>query len=306
MGTTYTVSIPRPPAALNKAELETEIQHLLEDINRKMSTYIADSELSLLNNSTSTDWQPVSPELYEVISAAMQISQKTDGAFDITVGNLVNLWGFGPQPGNQAVPTAEEITMQLSSTGYKQIELAALPPSIRKHHGDIRMDLSAIAKGYAVDRLANMLEQKLIRDYMVEIGGEIRTGGINLKGETWRIGIEKPVVNQRAVQTIIALQDKGMATSGDYRNYFEYSGSRYSHEIDPRTGWPVSHPLRSVTVVGDTAMIADALSTALMVMGPEQAYRFAERESIAALFILSEGDQFQQRYTSPLAANLVQ
>ncbi len=305
MGTSYSITIPHRPSGISASKLESTVKTLLQDINLKMSTYIADSELSLINLSASDSWLTVSPELYEILTTARQVSAQTDGAFDISVGALVELWGFGPTPPRQDIPVPEEIALALSTTGNKQFELSPVTTSVRKLNSATRLDLSAIAKGYAVDRVADLLEQNRILDYMVEIGGEIRSMGRNHKGESWRVGIEKPVTDQRTVHSIIILTDQAMATSGDYRNFFNHAGKRYSHEIDPRTGWPVSHKLRSVTVVHDLAMMADALATALMVMGPELAPVFAEKENIAALFIISSGSDFIEQHTSRFVPNLV-
>jgi thiamine biosynthesis lipoprotein len=271
-----------------------------------MSTYIPDSELSLINSSTSTEWIPVSSQLYDVLFAAQQVSRQTDGAFDITVGPLVNLWGFGPDKVNRPVPAAEDIATILPGTGYRQLELRTSPPAVKKHHPSTYLDLSGIAKGYAVDRIAALLEKNGINRFMVEIGGEIRARGSNQREETWRVGIEKPLIDQRAVEVIIHLPDTGMATSGDYRNFFMHDGRRYSHTIDPATGWPVSHDLTSVSVLDDSAMMADALATALMVMGPDLAWRFAEDRNIPALFIINSKDEFTEKHTTSFSPYLIE
>jgi thiamine biosynthesis lipoprotein len=229
----------------------------------------------------------------------------TNGSFDITVGKLVNLWGFGPDPGRQSIPDTGAIRDAMQWVGYRNVELRETPTAVRKRHARIYIDLSGIASGYAADRIADLLDKRGIHNYLVDISGEIRARGSNHEQQVWRIGIEKPLSDRRSVQTIVRLDNTGLTTAGDYRNYFMYNNQRYSHTIDPATGWPVAHHLASVTVIDDSAMLADALDTALMVMGPEQAYQFAEQQGIAALLIIPAADHFIVRYTSRFAPNLV-
>jgi thiamine biosynthesis lipoprotein len=305
MGTTYTVKVFRAPDDIEPTALQTEIDGILAEINRQMSTYDPESELSRFNRNHTTDWVPVSPELHAVIQEALRISHLTDGAFDITVGPLVNLWGFGPETRSGSIPSEETIREALARVGYEQIHIRDSPPALRKDRPDIYLDLSAIAKGYAVDQVAAHLEAGDIRDYMVEIGGELRIKGHNAKGIPWQIAIEEPDPAKRAVQRIIEITDEGIATSGDYRNFFEHEGQRYSHEIDPLTGWPVRHKLASVTVVNKSCMRADAFATALIVMGPEKGFDLAEQEHLAVFFIIISNDDFQEKMTSEFKQYLV-
>ncbi len=298
MGTTYTVKISDGLAGDAVERLRGEIDQSLETINQKMSTYLADSELSLINQSADTDWIPISPALHEVLDTALAASRLTHGAFDITVGPVVNLWGFGPQGRPERVPSAEEIERALRQVGYTMLSLRSSPPAVRKRNGAVYMDLSGIAKGYAVDGIAELLEMHAVGNYMVEIGGEIKTRGFNANGETWRIGIERPLTARRAVQRIIRLDNTGMATSGDYRNYFEKDGIRYSHTIDPVNGRPITHKLASVTVLHPSAATADALATGLLVLGPEGGCEIAREENLAALFIISTEEGFEEISTS--------
>ena len=271
-----------------------------------MSTYIDDSELSKINQSQSLDWIPISPELYEVISSALEISRLTDGAYDITIGSLVNLWGFGPGDLPEGVPEDEIINIALKMTGYQQIELQDNPYALKKYFPDIYLDLSGIAKGYAVDRLYFYLEQQNISDFLVDIGGEVKSNGTKTNHQKWRIGIEKPVVDAREIQRVITLTNEAMATSGDYRNYVVHNGTRYSHTIDPRTGYPVLHSLLSVSVLHESAMIADALATALLVMGPDKGIEFAEINSLPAYFIEAKPDNIMESNSKYFSPYLVQ
>ncbi len=298
MGTSYTVKVSRLPEGVDGPQLQKKISTLLEQINGQMSTYLSDSELSRFNRNPSTDWQSVSRPLYNVLREAQQISRRSGGAFDITVGPLVNLWGFGPETMQAEPPAEASIAERLNLIGYKHLKLREQPLSVKKDFAGLYLDLSALAKGFAVDQVAELLEKQGISDYMVEIGGEIRLHGNNLSGKPWRIAVEKPTPDKRMIQRVLAISDIAMATSGDYRNFFEFNGVRFSHSIDPRTGRPISHRLASVTILRRTSMEADALATAMMVLGPEQGYRLAENERIAALFIIKDGDGFIEKSTT--------
>lgn len=297
MGTTYTVKVVESSADVSPDQLKADIESVLEKVNDQMSTYRADSELSRLNKSKTTDWVSTSTDLLAVIEAALHVSRLTNGAFDVTVGPLVNLWGFGPGKQKSELPSKQQITAAMSRIGYAKITTRGSPPAIKKERKDIYIDLSAIAKGYGADKVAERLESLGVNNYMVEIGGDLKAKGRNAQGTTWKIGIEKPVPGQRAVQLVIHLRDQGMATSGDYRNFFEKDGRRFSHTINPQKGAPITHNLASVTVLSPAAMHADAMATALMVLGPEAGYALAEREKLAAYFIIRTNDGFVDRST---------
>lgn len=304
MGTTFSVSIALPSGQAASFGLEGEIIQALARIEQSMSTYIADSELSRFNESASTDWQSVSAELCAAIEQSLQLGDLTNGAFDITVGPLVNLWGFGPDGVIQQPPAKADLDDALKHTGYGKLDSDCANSSLRKTDASLYVDLSAYAKGFAVDRLAELLNQNRIDNYLVEIGGEIRAQGHNSGGDSWRIAIEKPADTNRSVQTIIELANKAVATSGDYRNFFEYENNRYSHTIDPRTGHPVKHQLASVSVVTGQAAWADALATAMLVMGPIEGPKFAERNTISALFLVHEASGINEIMSGDFA-NLV-
>jgi thiamine biosynthesis lipoprotein len=304
MGTTYSIQIVASLDGLDSESLATQIDATLEQVNARMSTYRPDSELSRFNASASTDWFPVSAELAEVVRVALRVSQESSGAFDITVGPLVNLWGFGPGTARETPPTDSAIAEANSRVGWQQLSLREEPPALHKQHPGLYVDVSAIAKGYAVDRVAQVLENAGIQDYLVEVGGELRGHGRNGRGVPWQIAIERPDVDKRAAFRVVALQDSGMATSGDYRNFFEVDGKRYSHTIDPATGRPVVHQLASVTVLADSAMFADAWATALLVLGPERGMAVAKQLGLAAMFIEHEGDGLRVQSTEALLARI--
>jgi len=293
MGTSWSVQVPHPPQRLDQADLYERISAELEAVNERMSTYQTDSELSRFNAAETTDWLPVSAELVRLVDTATAVSTLTDGAFDITVGPLVNLWGFGPEVKADQLPVQADIDAALARVGWDLLETRSDPPALRKAQPDLYVDLSAIAKGYGVDRMAAVLEGAGITDYLVEIGGELRGRGHNADGEPWRIAIERPDPERRAVLRVVALTDLGMATSGDYRNFFKLDGKRYSHTIDPATGRPVAHQLASVTVLAERCAEADAWATALLVLGPARGMTLANDRGLIALFVERFGDELR-------------
>lgn len=295
MGTTYSVKYRPVPDASPLQAMQIEVDALLTEINHTMSTYDPESELSRLNRMRITDWVPVSASLLAVLKAAIEIGAQSEGAFDITVGPLVNLWGFGPEFHPDRIPLEADIAAARARGGPDKLTLRDSPPTIRKHRPDVFLDLSGIAKGYGVDRVAELMTAHGIEHYMVEIGGEVRVRGLKEHDTPWRIAIEKPLPGERSVHTMLALSDIALATSGDYRNFFEIAGRRYSHTIDPATGWPVDHHLVSVTVLADTSMEADAWATAFQVLGPERGMVIAERLGLPVLFIIERDGQFEER-----------
>lgn len=301
MGTQYSVKLPRLQDGHDAAKLQESIDTLLDAANAQMSTYMYDSEVSLFNASRSVDWQTVSSDFCTVIETSQAISAATDGAFDITVGPLVNLWGFGPGEMVDEPPSADAITALLEVTGHENLHTNCAQPAIRKDVAGLMVDLSAIGKGFAADRVGLLLASIGYADFLVEVGGELSIRGNNAKGEPWAIGIEAPLANQRRPHTVVHLTDTGMATSGDYRNFFEADGKIYSHTIDTRTGRPVTHTLASVTVVDELATRADALATALLVMGPEEGMAFAEREDLAVLMLIRTNGGIEERQTAAFA-----
>jgi len=292
MGTTYTIKLNLVDTNIDRTRISTEVNQRLDKINSQMSTYMETSRLSIFNKSNTQDWEEIPADLYKVIEEALRINQLSYRAFDITIGPVVNLWGFGPKAQLEIVPDESTIREVLDSVGSEHIHLRKEPYAIKKDKPDLYIDLSAIAKGYAVDVIADYLDELSLNNYMVEIGGEIKTKGINPDNKIWHIGIEKPLDDQRSVQTVIILNNTAMATSGDYRNYFEENGIRYSHTIDPSTGKPITHKLASVTVLHPSAMTADALATALLVLGPERGSELAHSENLASLFIVRDKDNF--------------
>ena len=301
MGTQYSVKLPQLQDGHDVAKLQQSIDTVLDGDNAQMSTYLSDSEISRFNASESTEWQLVSADLCKKIAASQAISKLTDGAFDITVGPLVNLWGFGPGEMIDEPPSEDAITALLDVTGFENLHTDCARFAMKKDVAGLMVDLSAIGKGFAADRVGLLLASIGYEDFLVEVGGELSIRGMNAKGEPWAIGIEAPLTNQRRPHTVVHLTNVGMATSGDYRNFFEADGKIYSHTIDTRTGRPVTHTLASVTVVDELASRADALATALLVMGPEEGMAFAEREQLAVLMLIRTNGGIEERQTAAFA-----
>lgn len=303
MGTSWSVKAVYPEGVDEEEtarSLQSSIQALLDRMNGVFSTYDPDSELSRLNAHVAGEAVEVSPDLLAVLVRARGVSEMTDGAFDVTVGPIVNAYGFGPDRRRPEPPTEAELRSLRERVGYRLVEIDETASTVRKARDDVYCDLSAIAKGYAVDRVAELLEAGTPRPlgYMVEVGGEVRVAGRSSRGGPWRIGAERPVEGGRVVQRVLEMSGGAVATSGDYRNFYLEGGERVSHTIDPRTGRPVRHSLASVSVLHEECALADALATALLVLGPDEGYHLAERERIACLLMVRRDDgSFEERAT---------
>lgn len=308
MGTTYVVKVYEPTGSARAEqlnELQLDVDAVLRSVNDQMSTYLQSSEISRFNASQSTDWIAVSPELAMVVDVAQTISEKSGGGFDVTVGPLVNAWNFGPDPRTGQVPDPSVLEGLKEFVGYQKLAVRRDPPALRKQVAGLKVDLSAIAKGYGVDRVVETLNAKGAANVFVEIGGEVRTSG-DKDGQWWKVGIQMPdaTTNDWTVAHALSTgdgRDQSMATSGDYRNFFEAGGVRYSHTIDPRTGEPITHALASVSVVAESCMEADGWATAINVLGPDAGLRVAKQENLDALLILRQADGFVRIGTGTLA-----
>jgi thiamine biosynthesis lipoprotein len=314
MGTDFTIVLPGPSDGWDRAELErlqAQIDAELEAVNAEMSTYLVSSELSRWNRAPAGKPVEVSPHLLEVVRLAKQVSERSGGAFDVTVGPLVDAWGFGAADRSERTePTPERIAELRATIGDAKLELDPAAGTLRKRVPGLRVDLSAIAKGHGCDRVAALLEVAGQHDYMIEIGGELRLRGRSPAGggEGWAVAIERPTgdfAGVRSVHTILELTDVAVATSGDYRNYWSAGSTRFSHTIDPRTGRPITHDLASVTVVhSESAALADAWATALDVLGPEEGLALAERLDLAAYFLVRTEDGFEVRVSAAFGVYL--
>jgi thiamine biosynthesis lipoprotein len=293
MGTYYVVkfySEQQPDLVALQQQLDTE----LELINDLMSTYRPDSELMRFNLQLTTEPVTLTAATAKVIAEAIRIGEQSGGMLDITVGPLVELWGFGARGRIEHAPEQAELDAIRARVGLDKIALNGL--ELRKLHPEVAIDLSTIAKGYGVDRLAEILLAEGYQSFMVDIGGDMRVGAAKPSGN-WKIAVEKPVSSERSVQRILELNTMALATSGDYRNYFEEEGVRYSHLIDPLSGRPIQHRTVSSTVLHPDAITADAYATTIHVMPAEQALAFANQYQIAALLVVKTDQGFLELYS---------
>lgn len=302
MGTTWSVVYANKPG-VSPDSLRRLIQADLDGLNQSLSTYIPESEISLLNERALKSATVVSPMFAEVLEAALAIGEQTNGAYDVTVGPLIDLWGFGSRGMDDRVPDRAAIDEAKAVVGAGSLGWDRASRQLSKPAG-LRIDFSSIAKGYAVDRLASLLKVAGLEDFLVEIGGEIRASGERPGGGAWRLAVESPRRETGGIIEVLALRDVAVATSGDYRNYFEVDGKRYSHLVDPRTGYPVSHDLVSVTVVHQNCMQADAWATALIVLGREEAMALATELDLAIYLVASDGDQLTVEYSDAFSSYL--
>lgn len=290
MGSSYTVRLAGPALAPARLEtLQADVQAALDAVDQRMSLYRPGSELMRFNRHASLTPLALSSELMTVLQAGQRVAALTDGAFDMTVAPLVLAWGFGPEA-RRGLPDAQRLQQGRAATGHRHLQLDAARGLATKGMPGLQADLGAIAKGYGVDRAAQLLQAQGVADFMVEVGGEVRTAGRNAQGRPWQIGIEEPDAVPQRARLVVPLSGLAMATSGDYRIYFEEGRRRYSHEIDPASGEPIAHGLASVTVVASDCMQADALATALIVMGPQAGLALARQQGIAAHFIVRGAD----------------
>lgn len=296
MGTTYHIKFYRSSNSIEESQIKSEVIAAMQLVDSLMSTYKKTSEITLFNHSDTDKWVTLSPETFDVVAASIEISELSSGAFDITIGPLVRSWGFGPDARPVRIPSDESVHKMLQKIGYHKLSLDKAYLALRKED-DIELDLSAIAKGYAVDKVAEVLEKFNIFSYLVEIGGEVRASGKKNDNSDWVLAIESPVDDMRQVWKKIVIGNNALATSGDYRNYFEENGVRYSHTIDPKTGFPVQHKLTSVTVLRPTSAEADAMATMFMVLGEEKGFELAQKRKIAAYFIYRNGNAFDVKLT---------
>ena len=306
MGTSYEVQLSGELAGSTQSELRDEVQTLLRYLDKEVfSTWESESEIGRLNQAQPPVTLTVSAHMHEVTRLAREVFLLSEGAFDPSVGPLVNLWGFGPEFSPDNIPSPEAIAQAREKLGFDSIRLEEGQLTISKQ-GDVVLDYSAIAKGYAVDQVAHLLDNHGLENYLVEIGGELLVRGERAPGQEWRIGIEAPQDGPRSLFQAIGndAQRFAIAASGNYRNFFEMEGQVYSHEIDPVTGWPVAHELVSVTVIHASAAMADALATALMVMGPERARTLATGSQLPVYLIMRSGTGYQSWHSSAFSGFL--
>lgn len=304
MGTTYSVKVAARPNGIDEAAVRRATNEVLDRIDLSMSGYRVDSEISHFNRTASTQWFDVSLDLATVVDTALQVSQQSGGAFDITVGPLVAAWGFGASGEQIDLPDDARLAELRAHVGFEKLHARLNPPALRKEDAAAVVDLNGIAPGYAVDLLAQKLRSMAIQNFMIDIGGEVRAGGRNARGQRWRIAVERPFDAEPEPYAIVQLDNASVTTSGEYRHYFDRDGRRYSHTIDPRTGRPVVHSLASVVVVGATSMHADAWATAFNVLGTQEGHALATKLGMSALFIDAHEGKLQSVTTPQFASYL--
>lgn len=300
MGTSYNIVAVDPTKSLGKAELQAAITAALADVNGAMSNWDDSSEISRFNAGKAGQAIAPTPELAHVLAAAEAVHRASDGRFDTTIGPLIELWGFGA-PDGHGLPSDAEIAAAQARSGLGRT-VALQGGRLEKLESGSQIYLAGIGKGFGADHIGRALEGLGLTDYLVEIGGDLYAAGRNPEGQPWQIGIEAPHAADRSVLDVVSISGLGLATSGDYRNFFEAGGQRYSHLIDPATGRPVTHKTASATVLADNAMLADAWSTAMHVLGRGAGLKIADREGIAVQFIDHDPAAPQLRFKTTTSA----
>ncbi|WP_256730393.1 FAD:protein FMN transferase [Pseudomonas sp. ANT_H12B] len=292
MGSTYSIKYVRHAGLPAPAEVRIQVEKILAEVDQQMSTYRSDSDIERFNDLPANRCQKMPAPILELVRVGEQLSQQSEGSFDLTVEPLLNLWGFGPQSREEKVPTAEALAEATLRVGHAHLRIDG--DQLCKDAA-VEVDFNSIAAGYAVDTIAAKLVAMGIHNYLVEATGELKAAGKKLDGSPWRIALEEPRDDQQVAERIIAVDGYGVSTSGDYRNYFEQDGRRYSHTFDARTVAPVSHNLASVTVINPSALMADGLSTLLLILGPERGWDYAEKHDIGAFFVIRADTGFVTR-----------
>ncbi|HKM37443.1 MAG TPA: FAD:protein FMN transferase [Thiopseudomonas sp.] len=296
MGSTYTIKYVYNATTPAADAVGVAVQSILDEVDRQMSTYRLDSDIARFNQSPVHTCMPMPQPVLDLVQYGDQLSRLSDGAFDLTLGPLLNLWGFGPQARGKKVPSAEEIAQAQAKTGYQHIRV--VDGQLCKD-ADVQVEFNSIAAGYTVDRMSERFAELNIDSYMIEITGELIAKGLKPDGSPWRIALEQPLGDgQQVIQRVLEIDNYGINTSGDYRNYFEEDGVRFSHTIDPQVGAPIRHRLASVTVIDRSTLHADGLGTLLLVLGPKRGLDFAEEHKVAAFFVMRDGEGFTTQVSS--------
>ncbi|KAE9646939.1 FAD:protein FMN transferase [Pseudomonas sp. PB106] len=292
MGSTYSIKYVRHADMPDATQVRREVESILGEVDRQLSTYRNDSDIERFNALPASSCQKMPASVLELIRVGEQLSAQSEGSYDLTLEPLMNLWGFGPQGREEKVPDADALAEVMSRVGYQHLQI----------NGDqlckdaaVEVDFNSIAAGYAVDAIAARLDAMGIHNYLAEATGELKAKGKKLDGSPWRVALEEPREDQQVAERVINVDGYGVSTSGDYRNYFLQDGRRYSHTFDARSGAPVLHDLASVTVIHPSALMADGLSTLLLILGPERAWDYAEKHDIGAFFVMRADTGFVVR-----------
>jgi thiamine biosynthesis lipoprotein len=292
MGSHYSIQYVRNASTPGPKAVQAEVENILAEVDRQFSTYRSDSDTERFNALPAGRCQVMPGPILELVRVGERLSSQSEGAFDLTVEPLLNLWGFGPQAREEKVPTTEALAEVRQRVGHTHLRIDG--DQLCKDVA-VELDFNSIAAGYAVDTIAAKLEGMGIHSYLAEVTGELKAAGKKLDDSPWRIALEEPRDDQQVAQRVIAIDGYGVSTSGDYRNYFEQGGRRYSHTFDARTGAPVLHTLASVTVIHPSALMADGLSTLLLILGPERGWDYAQTHDIGAFFVIRADTGFVTR-----------
>ncbi|WP_223511664.1 FAD:protein FMN transferase [Pseudomonas sp. GL-B-19] len=292
MGSTYSIKYVRHAGLPASKDVRAEVEKILAGVDQQMSTYRSDSDIERFNDLPANHCQKMPEPVLGLIRVGEQLSEQSEGSYDLTVEPLLNLWGFGPQAREEKVPTAEALAEVRQRVGYQHL---SIDHDQLCKDAAVEVDFNSIAAGYAVDTIAAKLDAMGIHNYLAEATGELKAAGKKLDGSPWRIALEEPRDDQQVAQKVIAVDGYGVSTSGDYRNYFQQDGRRYSHTFDARTGAPVLHTLASVTVIHPSALMADGLSTLLLILGPERGWDYAQAHDIGAFFVIRADTGFVTR-----------
>ncbi len=287
MGTTWHATFADRNATDGKT-LQPLIQSRLDELETLFSNWRSNSVISRFNASSSTGWQSVPQEVAEVVAFAQELSQKTDGAFDVTLSPLIDLWGFGPQTRITTPPIEQAVAETRSRCGWQKLEVRVDPPALRKTEATLQLNVSALVEGYAADDLVRRLRAVGIENFLLDIGGELYASGTKADGSPWQVGIQQPGFDKNRIITSLPLRNQALATSGTYRQFFESEGARYPHVLDGRTGKPISHGCDSVSVIADSCFLADGWATALLTLGSAEGRKLAEQAHLNAIFLNSE------------------
>lgn len=304
-GMQWQARVARLPGAPDTLALQRELQAALDGVDALLSSWRPDSELSRFLREPPGQWYPVSPELLRCVATAAEVSAWSQGAYDVTVGPLVDLWGFGPAPAGDALPTEAAIAAARARVDWRQLEIDPAAVALRRR-SDAGLDLSSVGEGAGVEALAAVLDQRSVHDYLVRVAGTLRSRGVRADGEPWRAAIERPQ-GADLLPRYLRLEDAVVSSSGGYRKFRTLGGRRYSHTLDPRTGYPVMHTGVAVTVVlpaSAGARRADALATALNVLGPDAGLALAERDGLAVYYLEQSGTGLRERWSTAFAAHL--
>ncbi|MCP1500811.1 thiamine biosynthesis lipoprotein [Pseudomonas migulae] len=292
MGSRYSIQYVRHSSTPGPKAVQAEVENILAEVDRQFSTYRSDSDTARFNALPAGRCQKMPAPVLELVRVGERLSEQSEGSYDLTVEPLLNIWGFGPQAREEKVPTAQALAEVRQRVGYQHLRIDG--DQLCKDAA-VEVDFNSIAAGYAVDTIAARLEAMGIHNYLAEATGELKAAGKKLDGSSWKIALEEPRDDQQVAQRIINVDGYGVSTSGDYRNYFQQDGRRYSHTLDARTGAPVLHALASVTVIHPSALMADGLSTLLLILGPERGWDYAQTHNIGAFFVIRADTGFVTR-----------